>query len=291
MTSFRSSAKRRTFVTLHVTSKLTAHARSPRNIARPVDLDRSLAHHRQLTCRVDPTRGQGRSTHGLEQSGTRNRVNPLHHLRLVIATRRRHRCTFTTRRLAMVLDHARHRHHPHHRRHHPPAQIIWRDFATLPRHPRRIPTRSRMDRKSSEKHEVERLIQLSAAARSRLTHDAIALRDKLDVPARIRHSLHDKPGFWLTGSIVSGLAASMLFRRKKSARSEKSRGVVGNLLGLTLTAARPLLKIWLGDALKKWLSQRISTSLVSNPATHRPSDSSQTLSNKPHVHPSGPRSC
>lgn len=145
-----------------------------------------------------------------------------------------------------------------------------------------------MDRKSAEKSEVERLIQLSAAARSRLTHDAIALRDKLDVSARIRHSLHDKPGMWLTGSIVSGLAASMLFRRKKSARAEKSRGLAGTLLGITLTTARPLLKIWLGNALRKWLSQRIATSHVSNPETQHQLHTSQPLSNKPHVHPSGP---
>lgn len=145
-----------------------------------------------------------------------------------------------------------------------------------------------MDRKSAEKSEVERLIQLSAAARSRLTHDAIALREKLDVPTRIRHSLHDKPGMWLTGSILSGLAASMLFRRKKSARTEKSRGLAGTLLGLVLTTARPLLKIWFGNALKKWLSQRIATSLVSSPETQRQLHTSQTLSNKPHVRPSGP---
>lgn len=129
-----------------------------------------------------------------------------------------------------------------------------------------------MDRKSAEKSEVERLIQLSAAARSRLTHDAIALREKLDVPARIRHSLHDKPGLWLTGSIVSGLAASMLFRRKKSAHTEKSRGLVGTLLGLTLTTARPLLKIWLGNALKNWMSQRISNPTVFEKPTHRESE-------------------
>ncbi len=146
-----------------------------------------------------------------------------------------------------------------------------------------------MDRKSAEKSEVESLIRLSAAARSRLTHDAISLREMLDVPARIRHSLHNKPGIWLTGSIVSGLAASMLFRRKKSARAEKSRGIVGTLLSLTLTTARPLLKIWLGDALRKWLSHRITTSTVFNQATHRDTDPSQALYNKPHVHPSGPR--
>jgi hypothetical protein len=146
-----------------------------------------------------------------------------------------------------------------------------------------------MDRKSAETSEVERLIRLSAAARTRLTHDAIALREKLDVPARIRHSLHDKPGMWLTGSIVSGLAASMIFRRKKSASAEKSRGIIGTLLGLTLTTARPLLKIWLGDALRKWLTQRITTSILSNQATHRDSEADTALYHTPHVHPSGPR--
>jgi hypothetical protein len=146
-----------------------------------------------------------------------------------------------------------------------------------------------MDRKSAETSEIERLIRLSAAARSRLTHDANALREKLDVPARIRHSLHDKPAMWLAGSIVSGLAASMIFRRKKSARAEKSRSVLGTLLGLTLTTARPLLKIWLGDALKKWLTQRITTSILSNQETHREGDTNPALYNTTHVLPSGPR--
>ena len=146
-----------------------------------------------------------------------------------------------------------------------------------------------MDRKSAEKSEVERLIRLSAAARSLLTHEAIALREKLDVPSRIRHSLHEKPGLWLTGSIVSGLAASMLFGRKKSARAEKSRGLTRTLLGLTLTTARPLLKIWLGNALKKWMSQRISNSTVFEKPIHRESEPGQPLYNNLHVHPSGPR--
>lgn len=145
-----------------------------------------------------------------------------------------------------------------------------------------------MDRKTAEKSEVERLIRLSAAARSRLAIDAATLREKLDVPARIRHSLHDKPGMWLTGSIVSGLAASMLFRRKKSTRPEKSRGFAGTLLGLTLTTARPLLKIWLGDALRKWLTHRMSATLVSDRSAPTHSNTSQPLSSKPHVHPSGP---
>lgn len=145
-----------------------------------------------------------------------------------------------------------------------------------------------MDRKIAEKSEVERLIQLSAAARSRLTHDATALREKLDVPTRIRHSLQEKPGIWVTGSIVSGLAASMLFRHKKSAATEKSRGITSTLLGLTLTAARPMLKIWLGDALRRWLTHRMTATLVSNPTVSQPSHTSQPLSRKPHAHPSGP---
>ena len=145
-----------------------------------------------------------------------------------------------------------------------------------------------MDRKSAEKSEVERLIQLSAAARSHLTHDLIVLREKLDVPARIRHSLHNKPGLWLTGSIISGLATSMLFRRKKSSHPEKSRGITGTLLGLTLTAARPMLKIWLGDALKKWLSHRMTATLYSDPSAAQSPNTSQPFSRKPHAHPSGP---
>lgn len=80
-----------------------------------------------------------------------------------------------------------------------------------------------------------------------------ALRQRLDVPARVRDSLREHPTGWLFGSLASGLAASMLFRRKPAA-PKQPRGFPGVLLGLTLTAVRPLLKVWLADQLKLWLA-------------------------------------
>lgn len=111
-----------------------------------------------------------------------------------------------------------------------------------------------MDRKFQENPEIQRLILLSQASRSFLGEEIIALRHKLDVPARLRDSLKNHPSTWLFGSLASGLAASLLFRRRPAV-AKKRRGIPGTLLGLTLTAARPLAKVWLTDQLKNWISQ------------------------------------
>jgi hypothetical protein len=86
-----------------------------------------------------------------------------------------------------------------------------------------------------------------------LETEAAALKRRLDFPARVRDSLAAHPSSWLAGSLVSGLAASLLFRRKP-AIAKKSHGLVRSLLGLTATAAQPLLKVWLANQLKSWLS-------------------------------------
>ena len=108
-----------------------------------------------------------------------------------------------------------------------------------------------MDRKLPETPEIRRLILLSAASRSCLESEAAALKQKLDVPSRIRHSLSEHPTGWLIGSLASGLAASLMFRRRPPVE-KKRRGIPAAVLGLTLTAARPLAKIWLMDRLKQW---------------------------------------
>lgn len=108
-----------------------------------------------------------------------------------------------------------------------------------------------MDRKLPETAEIQHLIRLSEAARSCLESEATALRRKLDVPSRIRGSLKDHPLAWLFGSLGSGVAASLMFRRRP-VQATKRRGITGTLLGLTLTAARPLAKIWLDGQLKQW---------------------------------------
>jgi len=112
-----------------------------------------------------------------------------------------------------------------------------------------------MDRKLPEKAEIEQLIRLSAAARSCLEHEAAVLRKRLDFPMRVRDSLASHPGGWMLGSLASGLLASVLFRRRSRAAAPKSKGVLPGLLGLTLTAAKPLVKVWLANQLRDWMTR------------------------------------
>lgn len=116
-----------------------------------------------------------------------------------------------------------------------------------------------MDRKLPQNQELERLIRLSAASRSCLTSEVIALKQQLDFPTRIRGSLKSHPTAWLFGSLASGFAGSLMFRRKSEAPLTKRRGLVVTLLGLALTAARPFAKVWLADQVKSYLIGRPNT--------------------------------
>jgi hypothetical protein len=110
-----------------------------------------------------------------------------------------------------------------------------------------------MDRKLPANPQIQRLIRRSAAARCRLEVDATALRQRFDIPSRIRGSIKEHPSVWWLASLASGFAASWVFRRTPPT-GKKHRGIPATLLGLTLTAARPLAKIWLGDQVKHWLA-------------------------------------
>jgi hypothetical protein len=137
-----------------------------------------------------------------------------------------------------------------------------------------------MDRNAQENPEIQRLIRLSQASRSCLGSEVAALRHRLDFPSRVRTSLKEHPSAWMFGSLASGLAASLIFRRRPPA-PKKRRGISGSLLGLTLTAARPLAKIWLAGQLKHWAAGASSIK--------RPSPSALNIPpNPPHVEPSGP---
>jgi hypothetical protein len=131
-----------------------------------------------------------------------------------------------------------------------------------------------MARKLPENPEIQRLIRLSEASRSCLEFEVVALQHKLDVPSRIRDSLREHPSTWLAGSLVSGLAASLMFRRKPVVE-KKRRGIAGVLLGLTLTAARPLAKVWLAGQLKQWAAGS-SPAPVANFLQSRSSSSSNS---------------
>lgn len=117
-----------------------------------------------------------------------------------------------------------------------------------------------MDRKLPDTTEARRLIEQSAAARACLGCEIRALKHRLDVPARVRDSLKKNPRNWLFGSLGTGLAISLLFRGKKTSvkPSKKARSLPIAMLGLTLTAVRPLAKVWLTDLLKKYLTGELA---------------------------------
>ena len=132
-----------------------------------------------------------------------------------------------------------------------------------------------MDRKLQQKQEIERLILLSDSARSILEEEVISLKQKLDVPARLRSSLKTHPTGWLMGSLASGLAASMIFGRKQIVAEKKRRSLPLALLGLSLTAVRPLAKVWLTNQVKNYLIG------ASNDSRVKPSQSASLQSNHP----------
>jgi hypothetical protein len=112
-----------------------------------------------------------------------------------------------------------------------------------------------MDRKSEKLREIERLIRVSAAARGCLGNEVRVLKQRLNIPSRIRGSLKAHPSTWMAGSLLSGLAASLLFRRHPAPPpTKKHKGFGGVLFGLTLTAARPLAKVWLANRAKQWIA-------------------------------------
>ncbi|MFT4177453.1 MAG: hypothetical protein QM627_12470 [Luteolibacter sp.] len=116
-----------------------------------------------------------------------------------------------------------------------------------------------MDRNAQQKPDLQQLIRLAEASRSQLHRDVVQLRRKLDVPARVRSSLKEKPLNWLTGSVGAGFVASFLLRRKNRrplpvVNASKRKGFLLTLLGLGFTVAQPIAKIWLTNWLKQVLS-------------------------------------
>ena len=108
---------------------------------------------------------------------------------------------------------------------------------------------------TSKHQEIERLIRLSDDSRSLLVNHAMAIRQRLDVPTRLRHSVKENPGQWLFGGLASGIATSFLFRRKASSvKKVKNRSLPLALLGITFAAVRPLLQVWLTSQAKNYIT-------------------------------------
>lgn len=114
-----------------------------------------------------------------------------------------------------------------------------------------------MAAKSTTSEEIERLIRLSAASRSQLAAEVVALKARFDLPTRLRSSVRGHPGAWLGGSLIAGLGTSLLLRRKPAAKARK--GWLGWTLPLATSMLRPALKLWLADRLKQQFTPRPTT--------------------------------
>jgi len=92
-----------------------------------------------------------------------------------------------------------------------------------------------------EKHsaEVEALIRRLEASREGLGEHLTDLRQKLDVPARIKGSVQGKPWLWFGGSLGLGYVASRALRRPKKAK--KKNKWLGFLLTTGFTIFKPTL--------------------------------------------------
>ncbi len=110
----------------------------------------------------------------------------------------------------------------------------------------------------SKDREIERLIRQGRDAKSCLTEEFGGLRDRWDIPGRIRLSLKSHTSGWLAGAIGSGLATGFLARggSKRKHVSQKPKGLFLGAIGLILTAIRPFAKTWLTGRVKNHLLSR-----------------------------------
>ncbi len=109
----------------------------------------------------------------------------------------------------------------------------------------------------AKNQEISRLTRLSEDARSALGHEVHAVRERLDVQSRLRHSIKQKPSQWLFGGLASGVAASLMFRRKPPrAKSTAARSFPVALLGIAFAALRPFIQSWAIKYTKDYLAGR-----------------------------------
>ena len=115
--------------------------------------------------------------------------------------------------------------------------------------------------KSTEQQEIQELIRISEEARGQMGVKIVGVRRALDKPARVLGMVRSSPVTWLFGSVGAGIIGSV-FLGKLTGRKKKSSSLKKKVLGLTLTAARPLARVWLSKQIKslgsKWIEGRVN---------------------------------
>lgn len=91
--------------------------------------------------------------------------------------------------------------------------------------------------------ETEALIQRLEASRSSLGDRVVGLRQRLDVPARIKGSVQGKPWLWFGGAMGAGWIVSRILRRpKKTKKSQKKNPFIGFALTTGFAILKPVLR-------------------------------------------------
>ncbi len=123
-----------------------------------------------------------------------------------------------------------------------------------------------MAQPTEKSKQIAELIKQGENSRLLLGDANSGLIKVLDVPSRIRSSLTGAPSKWLGGSLIAGIAASLLFRRRKKTAPErifsttKEHGLVHGILALVFTLSKPAIKIYATKLLKDYLTRRMCES-------------------------------
>ena len=117
--------------------------------------------------------------------------------------------------------------------------------------------------KSTQKSlELAELILRSDVARFQIGQAHHKLKQKLDIPLRIRDSLKSSPLKWLGGSLGVGFMGSFLFRSKRRQQPQysiekKHGGWFTLLLLISFSLAKPALEIYATKFLKDYLQNQL----------------------------------
>lgn len=123
--------------------------------------------------------------------------------------------------------------------------------------------------------QLAELVRQGQASRLMLSGAHERLRHRLDLPSRLKTAITGAPSKWIGGSLVAGIAASLLFRPgKKKAPAKavairKERGLLLGLLTLLFTLSKPAVKIYATKLLKDYLTRRFLTGAESRPGAMR----------------------
>lgn len=99
--------------------------------------------------------------------------------------------------------------------------------------------------------ETQALIDRIEASRVRAGAGITGLKEKLDVPARLKREIARKPWLWFGGSAAAGLAVTFLLRRPRREKKRKSR-----LLKLLMPALVAVLKPYLKSLATREIQRR-----------------------------------